>query len=317
MEAILVLLNSFVIYLSNKASTLQGLTLDATVEAEFGDHCVDGKLATLAHHGPRSYNPPPCSNENVPTLPEGSSVGLSHMDLDTIGGLLRLAGYVPTGVVERAFWMLAGLLDLRGFHCLSQCVRDVDDQLRSKNDPTAKMDIVVHMINAYHAWAEKNRVFPPRDGSAMSVTEQVVKATTALQKIFASDEALMNDGIAFAAREAELNNSSYMYTETSANGCAVVVRHSKEGFTNHLYTDPSGEVCQVVIALRDDFGSITVSRAADDVPLNCQDIVQALWGSEAGGHDGIAGSPRGDKMTLKDIRKATQAVIGHFDSQVR
>ena len=35
----------------------------ATVEAEYGDICVEGKDVTLAHHGPRSGNPAPCNTE--------------------------------------------------------------------------------------------------------------------------------------------------------------------------------------------------------------------------------------------------------------
>lgn len=35
--------------------------IEATVEAEYGDKCINGKLYTLAHHGSRSANPAPCN----------------------------------------------------------------------------------------------------------------------------------------------------------------------------------------------------------------------------------------------------------------
>ena len=37
--------------------------------------------------------------------------------------------------------------------------------------------------------------------------------------------------------------------------------------------------------------------------LSAKNIVQELWGPEAGGHPGIAGSPRGKEMTKKDLQQ--------------
>lgn len=63
----------------------------ATVEAEYGDYCVEGNEVTLAHHGSRSSNPAPCNTPNVPTL-SGGTILVSHLDLDAIGGVLDLMG---------------------------------------------------------------------------------------------------------------------------------------------------------------------------------------------------------------------------------
>ena len=54
------------------------------------------------------------------------------------------------------------------------------------------------------------------------------------------------------------------------------------------------------------FGSITVS--ALDNAFDCKAVVQGLWGELAGGHPGIAGSPRGQAMTESDLIAAVKAV---------
>lgn len=57
---------------------------------------------------------------------------------------------------------------------------------------------------------------------------------------------------------------------------------------------------------RDD--SVTISLEKPIRGISCREIVQELWGSEAGGHDGIAGSPRGKSMTEKDLINAAEAL---------
>lgn len=79
----------------NLATALEGKT-SATVEAEYGDLVVEGSVLTLAHHGPRSGNSCPCLVENRPQGEQSIEVvGLSHMDLDTIGGCAALLGLKP------------------------------------------------------------------------------------------------------------------------------------------------------------------------------------------------------------------------------
>ena len=77
--------------------------VDATVEAEYGTECVPGRVVTLAHHGPRSSNPAPCNTETE-ILPEGSTIMLSHLDLDAVGGALALMGVKPE---DPEFWKAA------------------------------------------------------------------------------------------------------------------------------------------------------------------------------------------------------------------
>jgi hypothetical protein len=316
-ELILVLLETFKFYLSNKAATLRSLSLDATVEAEYGEECVEGRLATLAHHGPRSSNPPPCDNHNVPILSEGSSVGLSHLDLDSLGGLLRLAGYVAdkaTAPFEWGFWKLAGMVDVSGPHRLNQLIKEL---VQSENLPGNYGTGWSEMLHAYWAWSQENRLFPPRDGSALDVTGRVLESAKVLFRILDGDEGLLEAGRKFAQAERELNESSLIRYHNTESGHLVIVRRAS-AFTNHLYTAPWGTVASVVISYRDDFKNITVSKENDEVPVNCRDLVQSVWGPEAGGHDGIAGSPRGKEMNpAEDLKDISSEVIRRLGGPVR
>jgi hypothetical protein len=59
-----------------------------------------------------------------------------------------------------------------------------------------------------------------------------------------------------------------------------------------------------VVTFNTKFKSVTVSIADPQPGFSCREFVQKLWGPEAGGHDGIAGSPRGREMTLDDAKTA-------------
>ena len=72
----------------------------ATVEAEYGSHTMLGELITMAHHGANSHNPAPCNWGPVPQIEDGVIL-VSHLDLDTIGGVMKLLGVQPE---DPEFW---------------------------------------------------------------------------------------------------------------------------------------------------------------------------------------------------------------------
>jgi hypothetical protein len=98
--------------------------LDAavTVEAEYGDLVWEGQLYTAAHHqaaGPYAGRhrvvggrPSPCNDDQIPFVTHGV-IGVSHVDLDTFGGVLRTdprastATPSPSGIWPRA-WTRSG-----------------------------------------------------------------------------------------------------------------------------------------------------------------------------------------------------------------
>jgi len=257
----------------------------ATVEAEYGAVCVEGSVLTLAHHGPRSGNPAPCLATNESVREGIDVIGVSHVDLDALGGVMAIMGVKPSA---ESFWDLAAFVDTHGAHKLGESNAS-ESNLRA--------------LHAFWAWSEQNRCYPPRDGSAQDVTEYVRGACAAITSILEGDETMLAAGDAFRAATRTLNLESFK--ESSGR---VVLRVS-DSFVNHLY-DYNGEAFDAVVAYNSKFKSVTVSFANPKETDDACKLVQSLWGVLAGGHKGIAGSPRGQEMTLEDAYAALDAITG-------
>ena len=250
-----------------------------TVEAEYGSRVLEGSRFTAAHHQPKGpfssmEQPAPCNNPEIPRLNDGESVVVSHLDLDTIGGVGRALGH-PAMVVPgtKGFWELAEFVDLHGPHMLTPEAGSAEDQAR---------------LRAFWAWAKVNVPKMPRD-EISEVTEACASALNFIQSLLNGKEpSAMAAGRAMEQAEEVLNAESFLRVEKE-----VVVRKSDE-FTNLLYGHGSeGVMAKGVAALNSKTGAVTISLAAPIPGVSCRDIGQSLWGPEAGGRDGIAGSPRG------------------------
>ncbi len=260
------------------AEALAGVT-SATVEAEYGDNCVPGSVATLAHHGSRRHNPCPCLFPNSTVL-EVEVIGGSHYDLDYLGGALAVAGLKPEG---DSFWQLAAFVDINGPHKLAQSGASPED---------------VRRLYAFWAWSQANGVMTPRDGAVLDVTDKVMEGLVILQRVLADDVELLVSGDTYREAETQLNESSFRELR---HGVVVRVANSP---VNHLYVTPTGKVGKMCVVMYTNTGGITVSLADPFPGVSACDIVRSLWGPKAGGHAGIAGSPRDQQMTEVDLQQA-------------
>jgi hypothetical protein len=264
------------ILIANNAAALSAANPTVTVEAEFGDTVVEGSTQTLAHHGSRSGNPCPCLCLNAWEEDPDAVIGVSHMDLDTLGGVMAVMGIKPHAP---EFWETAAEVDVKGVHKLLEITRD---------------EVILEALCAFWAFSESHRVFPPRDGTVADVTSEFTEFFEALAQILAGDAELLEAGRQWAVNVAELDCSSWV---GSADG--VLLRSSKY-FVNHLY-NPSEEI---IVAFNTTHKTVTLSSANPSTAgFSCGEVVQALWGPQAGGRAGIAGSPRRKEMTMTDARK--------------
>ena len=275
--------------ISNSPRNLAAERPDVTVEAEFGDCTVEGAVLTMAHHGVNAGNPAPCAYPNGCAGRNVEVVGLSHLDLDSIGGCMAVMGVKP---LAPEFWRLAEFVDLRGPHRLGEANAAPEDVAR---------------LHAVWAWSESHRTFPPRDGSVADVTEQVLAFASAIAKILEGDPELLAAGREFAERGKALNTVTFREVRGS-----VCLRHTTGAFVNHLYNTPSGEVCKAVVCFNEQTGAVTVSFADAPSGEGARGIVQGLWGPLAGGHAGIAGSPRDLRMSWEDAQAAVSAVLNYI-----
>ena len=74
------------------------------------------------------------------------------------------------------------------------------------------------------------------------------------------------------------------------------------------YSEKKCKVIPSTVTRNGKFKSITVAMADGGKRVSAKELVQELWGIEAGGHPGIAGSPRGQEMTEKDLQQLARTV---------
>lgn len=278
---------------------------DLTVEAEYGATVVEGSRYTAAHHQPAgpyagSHVQPggrraPCCDRDIPFCSSVRTCLVSHLDLDTIGGCLRAMRVEVFGPEHAQFWSFAEYVDTHGPHRAEAFARD--NHLRPE----------LRRLRAWWAWSRANLPRVPRD-MVTDVSERVTEAGRALARILADDVDMIAAGTTFAAAEADLAARTLVRVAGP-----VLVRRSAGEFVSALYTVAGGACAAGIAALDTVTGAVTISLAAPIPGVSCREIVQGLWGPAAGGHDGIAGSPRGQAMTDADLDAATDALRAALD----
>jgi hypothetical protein len=215
------------------------------------------------------------------------------MDLDTLGGIAALMGVKPASP-EPGFWEMAEWVDTKGPHRVREC-------------PAYKAATHV-LLASFWAWSQANRLFPPRDGSTADCTEYVQGAIEELGRILGSDAETVARGQDFLEKEEALKAESFVREGVSKSGIRVVLRRSMS-FVNHLYYMEDGSLADIVVGYGEKFKAVTVSRADDSVGVVAKTFVQELWGDLAGGHPGIAGSPRGEELDFAQAERAFEAAL--------
>jgi hypothetical protein len=281
------------ILLARSADIAKTVNPQLSVEAEYGSVVVEGSVYTAAHHQKEgeytsTNRPAPCNDTNIPIIT--GDVLVSHFDLDTVGGCMRAMGRYRTALDTEfdGFWNLAEFVDLNGPHKLSE-------------SGASKIDL--SRLYAFWAWSQANlpRQFPADE--VVDVTEHAEAAGLAITGILGGQRDMLEAGEAMRKSQDELNRISFV------EAVAEVGIRTHAGFVNHLYTTPEGHPLRAVVALNPEQESVTVSLSEAVEGVSCRELVQKLWGPEAGGHDGIAGSPRDKKMTEEDLRDLGAAVV--------
>ena len=286
-----------IIYSANPKSLekeLQNYRFTATVEAEYGGIVVCGNCITLAHH---SNGWEKCS---CPCLFDYNGfkdvievIGISHLDLDTLGGIAGIIGHPIKNKTFESFWTLVAFVDINGPHRI--------EEIKSR---ISNYDDVYKYINAYWAWDFNNRVNWKRDDSVYDVTEDVFERLDILSKILIEkNNKLITNGVIWNFKQQELNENTFV-----KNYGNVILRKSDKEFVNHLYNCPDGQIGKCVIGYREGFKSITLSFERPIEELDASEIMKEKFGNEAGGHKTIAGTPRNQEYSFDDAIKLAEYV---------
>lgn len=259
----------------------KNIKAEATVEAEYGDECLEGTMVTLAHHGPRSNNPAPCNTPDVPELPPFATVVVSHIDLDTLGGIYALQGRKPE---DYRFWEAAEMIDVKGAHHIHELDKDIQDKL-----------------NAYYAYNDGQ----PRQRytEAIDVTKQIDDTYNVVNAIVDINDPEY-DKLITAGKEWAQTREKEVEDQLVYENKDVRVFDTNGIFCAASYFSPNqNTICPATVTYNEKFKSITLAFEDGGKQLNAKEIVQELWGPEAGGREGIAGSPRNVEMTKNDLAK--------------
>lgn len=259
----------------------KNIKAEATVEAEYGDECLEGTMVTLAHHGPRSNNPAPCNTPDVPELPPFATVVVSHIDLDTLGGIYALQGRKPE---DYRFWEAAEMIDVKGAHHIHELDKDIQDKL-----------------NAYYAY--NNGQPRQRYTEAIDVTKQIDDTYNVVNAIVDINDP-EHDKLITAGKEWAQTREKEVEDQLVYENKDVRVFDTNGIFCAASYFSPNqNTICPATVTYNEKFKSITLAFEDGGKQLNAKEIVQELWGPEAGGREGIAGSPRNVEMTKNDLAK--------------
>lgn len=325
------------IVMSTSAEALTALLPTFTVEAEYGSSVVHGSRGTLAHHEaaisagldsgcPCLLSPgdelwgaadlagiPRNRPDQSCVLPDSTAViGVSHWDWDTAGGVFGLLGVKPCHGLWPKVWQSVAFTDERGPHRAEEFIEYTE---------------VRPVVDAMRAYASANRITTPRETTAVDITERAVGYSNFLTELdqeleraasfgFAlktqgayldSGLPLLEAGLRYHIAQQDLEADSYV---ASFGGGRILLRAS-DRFVNHLYRHEN-RVAPIVIGFNTVQGSITLSFENLDAQsgLSASELMRLYFGDRAGGHRGIAGSPRNGSYSLPDAKNLARFVEG-------
>lgn len=304
------------VLLAPTAELAKGVVADVSVEAEYGAIVMEGSVLTLAHHqpdGPYSTKggarAPCCAQaliadyatqlKAVLDRKPKVTILVSHLDLDTIGGIGRVLAVLTNQAGDMImfenygnvkFWNIAEFVDLNGPHRVTKA-------------PDYNDEDEIHLHAFWAHTRDRGRTRFDQD-KVTDVTYYVEEALMSLNQLLVPSmipdvrDHMLKRGHEHFMEQERLDKQSLVEDRSG-----VLVR-CHAGFVNHLY----GADGKAVVAFNPEAGSITISLA-DPVPgVSCRALMQELFGPEAGGHDGIAGSPRGKRMTFEGWGDAVELV---------
>lgn len=263
------------------------LEADVTVEAEYGAHVKEGSKKTIAHHTGKYQGNVPASAQKPAPMGSGTIL-VSHLDHDTIVACMDLMG--KGSLLSDELRELIAHVDIHGDHKIDE-LQGVTEQTKAQ----------------LHAWDAYGEHLHWSKSEVTDVTAEVDKAIEIMTKAAKNDPEQIAKGKEHWDSQEKLDKDTFKGMQGS-----VVMREGSQ-FINHLYRhvgdDGKALVAKGVISFRPDQGnsiSISVSTPIPGKPM--KELAQALWGSEAGGNPGIAGSPRGKAMTREQYIEAAKAL---------
>jgi len=247
--------------------------IDISIEMEYGNEEIKGKIASYGHHTTenRENRSPAVAceylGENIGTI------GVSHIDLDTIIGVGKVSGLLSPKYDNELFKDIE-FIDLEGQHMLYKVSSYNKELIISMNGIIAE-----------------NRV-PFSKDMVVDVTEIVLSI---LNKINNLTEIEI---IEYNKKYIDLQNriEKGLYKEIGN----IRVFKADE-FSNAQYINLNTKIeFDYIISFSNKSSTYTLSKRSDEVKGEMDKIMVNVFGDGAGGRNNIAGSPRGEKQEFND-----------------
>lgn len=286
-----------------------------TIEAVYGSEVVEGRLGTLDHHA-EGYrdNPAPC-NADIEPLKSGTIL-VSHMDVDCMGGIMAAIGIKPE---NPSLWQTAERIDLTGPSNLADEPQMNQDEMRALYIALRPIQEEMRQLVA----ADKDKTGP----KYYDITQSVKKLAKEFSKIADREnperEPLLEEGRRREAERIKNVESKCVYDDGVTRGFKT-----EPGIgCNNAYAPPGREEPAIACVSYDSTGTLIISFNSKinmtgdsqlrnpDCKLNARNIIKSVYGkdfgedNQAGGHPGIAGSPRGINSPPEYYDKAIATVV--------
>ena len=286
---------------------------DFTVEGAYGNTLVKGSKATYDHHTEECRdNPAPC-NADIEAR-DGGVILISHIDVDCMGGIMALAGEKPE---NPSLWETAERIDLTG-------ASNLGDEPEMNQDEMRAFYCVLNPIQK----ELRELAAGEKDKGYVDVTKSIEKLNVDFKKIADRNnperEPLLQAGRDRENQRIEKVESKCVYDDGATRGFI-----SEPGvFCNGAYTAPGRDLPPAiscaswsndgssVVAFNSKINTLSDSPLRNpECKLNACNIMRSIYGvdfgenAQAGGHAGIAGSPRGVYVPQEYYDKTMSVVV--------
>lgn len=126
-----------------------------------------------------------------------------------------------------------------------------------------------------------------------------------IDKVIDGDKTLIQEGSKWSEETKKKIEDCLVFENDN-----VRVFNSPEGVfcSESYYSEKQGKVIPSTVTRNANLKSVTLAMADRGKRVSAKELVQQLWGNEAGGLRRIAGSPRGQEMTQKDIKQLVKII---------
>lgn len=214
---------------------------------------------------------------------------INYFDISVLGKIASLLGKKNKDAI---FWNVAESIEQKELYNLYK----IEDKLKEK-------------YFAYLAYQEAHRI--NNITQKHEITDIILKYIEIIDKILDGDEKLIKQGQKWEKEIQDKISTTLIYENEN-----IRVFNTSEVFFNSLayYSEKQEKVIPCTIIRDETNKAISISMADDGEEFPAKKLVQELWGNEAGGYKGIATSPRGQKMTVKDLQKTVYYVNNIYEN---